>query len=391
MSAGVAHRDDPAAQLTERLRSRRPDIEQAILTRAHSVSDPAEVGDPAYTQGLRGAVGAAVGFALEAIERGDHMDVPIPIELLSQARHAARSGVPLDTVMRRYVAGHTLLADFLLQEAQAAGIRNGSLQRPSRSLAALFDALAKAVGEEYRAETEARSRSRRDRRPELVRRLLAGELLEAPELEYDLEAWHLGAIATGPEVEQLLRGMAKKVDCRLLLIAGDERTMWAWFGTRRRPDTRRLLAAGPARPSALALGLGEPGRGLHGWRLTHRQASAALTVSRRTPGVPSAYGEVSLLAAALHDEILAQSLRQAYLAPLANERDGGASLRGTLSAYLAADRNVSSTASALGVSRKTVAARLQVTEERVGRPLGACAAELETALRLAELDESHMV
>ncbi len=60
-------------------------------------------------------------------------------------------------------------------------------------------------------------------------------------------------------------------------------------------------------------------------------------------------------------------------------------LRQTLRAYFAAERNASSTAAALGVSRQTVINRLRVVEERLGRSLGSCAVEVEAALRLEDM------
>jgi DNA-binding PucR family transcriptional regulator len=74
-----------------------------------------------------------------------------------------------------------------------------------------------------------------------------------------------------------------------------------------------------------------------------------------------------------------------YLAPLAAERDGGAVARRTLRAYFAAERNISSTAAALGVDRRTVRNRLRAIEELLGRPLGEAAPDLEVALRLEQL------
>ena len=90
-----------------------------------------------------------------------------------------------------------------------------------------------------------------------------------------------------------------------------------------------------------------------------------------------------MLAAALRDELLGASLRRLHLDPLDHEADGGKRARETLRADLAAERNVSSTAAALGVTRRTVANRLRAIEERLGGRLAA--AELEVALALDRL------
>jgi DNA-binding PucR family transcriptional regulator len=98
------------------------------------------------------------------------------------------------------------------------------------------------------------------------------------------------------------------------------------------------------------------------------------------------YADVALLASMLRDELLVTSLRELYLDPLEEERDGGAVARQTLKAYVAAERNVSSAAAALGVSRRTVGNRLRMIERRLNRPLPAMIAAIEAALHLDALD-----
>ena len=61
-------------------------------------------------------------------------------------------------------------------------------------------------------------------------------------------------------------------------------------------------------------------------------------------------------------------------------------LRETLRAYFASGQNASAAAALLGVHEHTVSYRLRTIEERLGRPVTARRAELETALRLLELD-----
>jgi DNA-binding PucR family transcriptional regulator len=63
-------------------------------------------------------------------------------------------------------------------------------------------------------------------------------------------------------------------------------------------------------------------------------------------------------------------------------------LRQTLRAYFECERNITSAAAALAVDRGTVANRLRVVEEQVGRSLNDCAVDLQLALGLDELDGS---
>jgi len=71
-----------------------------------------------------------------------------------------------------------------------------------------------------------------------------------------------------------------------------------------------------------------------------------------------------------------------YLEPLEQERAGAETLRHTLRAYFAAERNISSAAVLLRADRNTVASRLRTIEERIDGCLNAHAAEIEIALRL---------
>jgi len=379
------------AELSARLRGRQAEIEQAILTRAYAVSETSsdspelESLDPAYLQGLRSAAAAAVDYALEVIERGEERASSPPPILLTQARLAARHGVGLDTVLRRYSAGYVLISDFLVEEAERSGLRGTFLQRLLRSQAAL-DRLLAALSEEYAREERERPGTTEQRRAERIERLLAGEPIDTAELGYEFDVHHLAAIASGPGADNALRELAASVDCRLLTACRGDETLWAWLGARRALDPEELKRHASANwPEGATLAVGEPAQGLSGWRLSHRQAKAALTVAQRGPEPFVRYADVALLASVLQDDLLATSLRKLYLEPLEAERDGGEVAIETLRAYFAAERNVSSAAVVLGVKRHTVTNRLRVVEEAIGRSLSDCGPELEATLRLEQL------
>jgi hypothetical protein len=252
--------------------------------------------------------------------------------------------------------------------------------------ASLFDRLIVAVTDEYSREVERAGRSPEQRRAGLALRMLAGRYTDSAELGYELDAWHIGVIARGEKARGAVRDLAAALDCDLLPVSRAEGTVWGWLGGRRRlawSDVERLL---PARwPSEVSLAMGEPGKGVEGWRLTHKQAQAALRVALRRPQVFTRYVDVALLAAALDNEVLARTLLEVYLSPV-GDRDSD--LRKTLHAYFEADRSTSRAASSLGVVRQTVENRLHTAEQAIGRPLQACLPDLEVALRLDELGES---
>ena len=402
-----------------RLRARRDELVGAIFAR---VSDDAfgVVGaqDVEYVKGLRAAVAAAVEHGLDGIERGEGWVGEIPPAVGEQARRAARIGVSLETVLRRYVVGHTLMGEFVMEEAERGDEdsippttpldQRGALRDALRAQASVLGRLLEAITSEYEDELARAGRSPEQRRYELVRGLLAGERVEdgggggagGAELGYELDGEHVGVIARGAGAPEALREVAQRLDRRLLCVGCNEVTVWAWFGGRRRMEMaalERALASGDlsggVQPAGglsggVVFAVGEPARGLEGWRVTHRQAQAALAVALRRPRRFTRYGEVALLASALKDEVLAGSLVDIYIGPLEDSRGGGVMLRETLRAYLSAERSVSSAAAALGVTRKTVEGRLRTIEEQLGRSLHPCSAELEVALELHEIGVS---
>ena len=379
--------------LRARLESRRGEIEAAAFARIAAIADPGEVSDPAYAEGLRRSVPAAIEFGLEAIEAGVGREPPIPVELLAQARLAARNGIALDIVLRRYFAGYSLLGYFLVEEAGRDSQADDSV--PGRLIAAQathLDRLLAAVGEEHRREAAERPPGAEQRRAELVRALLGGEPLDASPLGYELDAHHLAIVGSGAGAGEAIRGLVAPLDRRLLLVDPAEETFWAWLGGRlalERSQVDELTSSlGEGAPAGAAFALGEPADGPEGWRLSHRQAAAALPVAERGSKPVARYRDVALLAAALQDDLLATSLRRLYLEPLGSDRVGNA-LRETLRAYFEAGRNSASAAAALGITRQTVNNRLRSIERRLEISLAALTGELELALRLSLFQRSN--
>lgn len=376
-----------------RLRARQGEIEQAIFGRVREVV-PAPADDPEYLEGLRAAVAGAVEFCLVGLERGDGFSAEIPAQAVAQAQRAARSGVSLDAVLRRYILGNALMCDYIMQECDSVELRGRVSGRELlRAQAAQLDRLVIGVTRAHVAELQRAGYSREHRLLERVRMLLAGEQLDAQategafgmELDYELEAEHVALIARGPGARDALQAIAVRIDRRLLSVAPGPELVWAWLGGRRAMEMSDLRRGVSDLNAAVSIAAGEPARGFAGWRLSHQQAQAALVVAMRRPHALTRYGDVALLAAALKDEPLARALIDVYVAPLVETRAGDGALLRCLRAYLDAERSVSSAAVALGVSRKTVESRLHAVEEKLARPLHPCPAELEIALLLHEL------
>lgn len=391
VSAERERREDSAeavrADLVARLEARSDEIEEAIFARIWALSDPMEIDDPEYRSGLRATVAEAIRYALLTIERGQDWSAPLPPAAAAQARLAARSGIRLDTVLRRYAAGDRLLGEFIMDETRR--FPSEVLRQVLRVQGPQVDRLMAAVAAEYMDEAEQIRRSPAQRLGERVQRLLAGQQpADVGSVEYELDAWHLGLVVAGARAEAAAHTLASALSRAPLVVGRGNGVAWAWLGGRRPlsvPEVERHATADLLGDVSLAVG--EPRYGIEGWRLTHREAQAARLVMLRRSRRFIRASEVTLLAAILGDESLAKSLRATYLAPLDELGDSGRVLRDTVRAYFAAGFNAAAAAAALKVDRHTVQRRLRKVEEALDCLLHDCHAEIEVALSLEELDE----
>lgn len=330
----------------------------------------------------------ALEYGIQGIESSELSAPDVPAQLYAQARLAARNGVKLNTVLDRYISGYHLLQGFVDDIADTEELSGSAALREVRRISVfVFKRLTAAVSEQYEDESRKQASSPESRKASLVRRLLAGERVDTSQLDYNLDVFHVGLIASGTGVETGIRGLAQALDCACLIIEVTDATTWAWLGRRTPPDINRIkqLVAGRW-PSDAPLALGEVGSQLAGWRWTHRQALAAVPVVGRTSNSIIHYHDVALLASALQDDLLVNYLRTHMLEPLDKGRHCGQELRDTIRAYLATERNVSSTAAQLGINRRTVTNRLRAVERSLGSPLSAIGADVELALRLETLN-----
>ena len=374
--------------MAERLSARRAEIEDALMARVRGVGEPPDSPDPEYPAGLRKAVAAALQYGIEALE-SEQGAAPIPAAILQQSRVAARNGVGAESVLRQCSAGYNVFNTFVLEEAAREGLHGtAAFGRIIQAEGGELERMLAAISEEHGREVRDRLHAPDSQRLARIERLIGGELVDVSRLHYDFDSFHIGVISVGKHARAAVDVLARALDCELLLVRRGE-AVWAWFGAGDRLQQEAVEEQLADRwPPRLPLALGEPAKGLGGWRFTHRQARAAFPVALTGPNAVVRYADVALLASALQDDLLTKSLRQLYLVPLERERDGGEVLRRTLRAYFDAGRNISAAAAALGANRNTVANRLRAVEARIGRPVNECATELDSALRLSELGQS---
>lgn len=374
----------PYLDLCNRLRARREEIEAAILARISALGDSTRNDDADYQLGLRAAVSAVIDCSLTCLEHGEHWRGCVPSAAVSQARRAARNGVSLETVVLRYIAGDARFWEFVLDEASSIGMASTSALRHLDAIrCSLLEELTTTAIREHLHQRMTQTQSTDQRRRDLTHKLLAGHPVDTGEFDYEFDAWHLAIIGRGVDSVKVIRRLSAILGSDLLDVLHGHDTAWTWLGTRQRlPSNTVPRYLSPKTMAGVVLAVGEPARGLDGWRLTHREAQAALTVALGRGQPVTRCTDVLLEAAMLRDQMLATSLLTTFLTPLESIGIGGQTARHTLQAYLTCRQNISSTARRLSVTRKTVEKRLSDIENVLERPLDTCLAELGVAMAI---------
>jgi hypothetical protein len=324
---------------------------------------------------------------LAALQNDARLPDTCPAVDTEGAQQAARLGAPLSSLLSGYRAGHAAQweawFDLVEQHAETADERKALAERGSRFFFAYADLLSRFVTEEYSRERDRIIRSHEQRRVNLVRELLNDADVDPRILEYDVERYHVGTIVWGPEAADAARDLAKQLNRRLLLVGVIDETWWAWLGSTEPLDDRTSNALGCFQPPPdTRLALGAEGSGIEGFRRTHRQAVTAQRAALGSAAPITRYEDIALEALAAKDEDEARDFIRRELRDLDDDDPRSRRLRETLRAYFRAGQNAAATAATLGLHEQTVAQRLRAVEERIGRPVPARRAELETALRL---------
>jgi DNA-binding PucR family transcriptional regulator len=138
----------------------------------------------------------------------------------------------------------------------------------------------------------------------------------------------------------------------------------------------------------IRVAVGEPARGLAGFRWTHfeaRNARRVATLGQRATGSVTRYGLVSLQALASADIDQARAFVRRELGALAADDDTSRRLAATLRVYLDEHASRSRAAKRLGIHENTISYRIRQAEEILGRSVDENTLNLRVALALAAL------
>jgi PucR C-terminal helix-turn-helix domain/GGDEF-like domain len=379
---------DQRVAIAAGLAAKRPEIERIANDAIGRVEPPVPVDSQSeYEHGIARAVQGVLDYVLASLAAGSTAVEPVPLVALDQARRAAKAGVGIDTVLRRYAAG-----DRALRRALAAELtgRDRSIGDDVHTLAEeAVDRVMRDAAAEFDAET---TRLSEMADPRLVMTLgLLHEEIRVTELDgYVLDRWHIGLVTESAVPKVGLLRLAESLGGQPLLVDSRRGQRWAWIGKSEPMAAARVEAAlmGAFQHRA-AFGLGEPRRGLSGWRLTHTEARIAAELPDNGGRPVTRLRDHVLEAAVLGgNRVFAECLLATYVEPL--EREASKSvvdLHRTVCAYLRSGQNAKSAAQHLGIDRHTVLRRVRKVEELVGEKVEDCFAQLDTALRIATISD----
>ena len=369
-----------------------------------------ELGRDALTRELLAdSVGANVDTLLHGMRHGiDAPRVQAPTAALEHARRLAQRGVPVHALIRAYRIGQRRMNELVLAEVRAtdmaALVKIAVLEQMSAPLFAYSDRITQQVVEVYEEERERWLENQNSLRAMRVREILAGNApidvdAATAMIRYPLQWHHLAVVMWCPHagvegdelpgLQRFLRelGQVAGAAAAPLFIPADRTCGWGWLPFRTTSPqaiahVRRFATACPHAPS---LGIGSLAAGVDGFRRSHRQALAALSVAtarNQREQTVLAVTDPGLSVAAL----LAGDLGEArewvaeVLGDLAVDTDSDARLRETLRVFLASGGSYKEAAERLTVHANTVKYRVGRALARRGRPIDHDRLDVEVAL-----------
>lgn len=374
----------------------RPDLEHFIdeICTSMGADVPELSADPEITRDLQSAVRSQFHqvLVIKQTDNTHRWEVPVVEEAYSLARTIARRGLDMRVLSRLYHAGHRavwrFVADFVNSADLPAEFKVQIVVMMWEQTSEVMNNMLEELAAAYTSEREALLSGTLSMRVNTIHAVLDGEQSDADAasrlLGYPLHRSHTAMVLWSAveqrSLESLATRLARSAGCAETLSApSGSRGLWAWMIT---PDGAEPALDPAAVPDGVHVAIGRPGRGIEGFRRTHREALAAQRIAsgtRRERPVTS-YRDVELVSMLAADPAAMGALVERELAGLLDSDEASARLRETLRAVLASHGNFEAAARRLAVHKNTVRYRVQQIETRLGRRIGDRALHLELAL-----------
>ena len=384
-----------------------PDVEDLAdsLNLVITATLPELVEDPRTAEVFRSTVLDNVMSALRALSTDDQTEeFPAPPVAFEFARRLAQQGVPITTMLRAYRIGQAAFHQRIIAWIAARDVTANEVADAAMALSSFtfsfIDRVSEQVVTAYLRERDTWMRHRNTLRLARVQALLDGRNSDAEELEavsgFPATLPMVGVVVwcgreTGePDrlgvLERHLARVASALDTGprpVLSVAPDDSTLWAWIPC---PAVDPVSVADRMGEEAdgVRTAVGEPGAGLDGFRLSHRQARQAQSIALAADPahasplmVSSQLGPLALVGAEVED---LRAWVQSVLGGLAADDEHCARMRATVWAYLSSGHSLNTAAAELHLHKNTIQYRIRKAEEVRGRPLSEGRIDVEVAL-----------
>lgn len=329
---------------------------------------------------------------LEAGELGESRPVPEPT--LALARDLVHLGAGPDAIHHGYRLGHAWfhkrVVAAVAAEASTTEELHAATERITDWCYAWFERMHALLTEVTNTELAMWQPTAAAIRAAVIGSVLDGtcEDIDAASLTlgYDLRGDHLAAIvwheAPAPSVNlrtvvsRTLRDVAEGTP---FVHEASSSSLWVWLPAKERAGAVDLA-------DDVLLAIGEPGRGVEGFRRSHEQAQRARhVISLHGGGAPimRTFRDVEMIALLAAGGDDAQAFVLDTLGPLAADDEQSRRLRETLAAVFD-EPSISAAAARLGVHHNTVTYRVRKAEELLGPDAFRERLRLQMAIHLAD-------
>ncbi|RDH78754.1 PucR family transcriptional regulator [Mycolicibacterium moriokaense] len=331
------------------------------------------------------------------------------VPTLAYAQDGAQHGVPLTTLMRSYRLAHAATSrhfnTIIGAHARTPDELNMATELGSDWMFAYVDAALCLVEEVYTTERDRWLRSAAASQAETLGTILAGAPIDievaSRRLRHEMQRVHVAAIAwldqheegrnTQTVLEAAIRDIAAAVgNQRPLLHPLGILSVAAWISSHSDVPSKVLdeLRFRTARAPGVRVAIGEPARGITGFRDSHLEALEAQRIAKlasRPAGSVTRYNSIALRAISTRDIEQSRVFVRRELGRLASDDETTRRLAATLRTYLEENCSRGRTAKRLHVHENTVAYRIRQAEELLDRSLETRGIELRVALSLADV------
>ncbi len=384
------------------LRAEAPRLTQSMVARMQAAL-------PAVMPDAQTAAENAVSTeqSIEALAAGliegiDPRRLELPSATVAFAEAGVHRQVPPSQLVRAYRLGHEYIWQWCFERIAlrcegTAALRTATELFTSWTFAYADTAITR-VEEAVERERERWLRSALAARGAAITAIISGEERNqdraSSHLRYALGHDHLGLAAVvldraGDDDPQEV--LSQNISRLSAIVDADSHlahptgvtTCVAWI-SRSRAFTEQDTAALTRRQlPGLRVGVGDPGRGLEGFRRSHVEAGHARRVAAdaELTGIVL-YRDLAVPALASVDSELAATFVHRVLGPLAGTEDVTRRAAEALTAYLDENRSRTKSAARLHVHPNTVTYRVQQAEQILGRRLDATSLDLRVALAL---------